>query len=102
MVKVHFSDWEASFLDVEKELGINVDVADYIIQNVADIELEATDQVSDMENNEILWFSSKLKSDEAICNEMRELFHELPNSKMKVEITIASDFDWYGKSRENV
>ena len=43
-----------------------------------------------------------IESDEAICNEMRELFHELPNSKMKVEITIASDFDWYGKSRENV
>lgn len=95
MVKVLFSDWGASFLDVEKELGIKVDVADYIMQNVAGIELEATDQVSDMENNEVLWFSSKTKSDEAICSEMRELFHELPNSKMKVEIMITFDYNWY-------
>lgn len=59
MIKLHFFDWDNFYLDVENELNINSDIVDFLIEHVPDIQLEATDNQFDLENNWIFWFSSK-------------------------------------------
>ncbi len=56
MIKVHFFDWNSSALDIEKELNIDIEVDEFLIQNIEGIQLDCTDNVADMENNTIYWF----------------------------------------------
>ncbi len=58
MIKLQFFDWDSSYLDVEDELNMNSDIADFLVEHVPDIQLEATDNQFDLENNWIFWFSS--------------------------------------------
>lgn len=58
MIKLQFFDWDNSYLDVEDELNINSDIADFLVEHVPDIQLEATDNQFDLDNNWIFWFSS--------------------------------------------
>lgn len=59
MIKLHFFDWNSFYLDIENELNINSDIADFLIEHVPDIQLEATDNQFDLDNNWIFWFSAK-------------------------------------------
>ena len=63
MIKVHFFDWDSDNLDVEHEMGIPYDVADFLMEHVSGIWLEATDNQFDLENNWIFWFCAEDESE---------------------------------------
>jgi len=66
MIKVHFFDWNSSALDIEKELNIDIEVDEFLIQNIEGIQLDCTDNVADMENNTIYWFVAVEEKKKAI------------------------------------
>lgn len=68
MIKVHFFDWESPVLDIEKELGIDMDADEFLTQNIRGIRLDSMDNTADMENNTIYWFVSE--DDEAKAAEI--------------------------------
>ena len=41
MIKVHFYDYGNSELDIEEELGLKIDVEDFLMANISDLSLEA-------------------------------------------------------------
>ena len=57
MLKLVFFDWGAGALDVEAALGIGEDVVDFLRAHISGLELEATDNAADMEDNQMYWFS---------------------------------------------
>ena len=57
MLKLHFFNWGAAELNIEAALGIAEDVDDFLRAHVPGLELEATDNAADMEDNQIYWFS---------------------------------------------
>lgn len=89
MIKVHFFDWDSDALDVEKELGIDIDVIDFLVQNVRGIVLEATDNEADMNNNWIFWFSAK--DETKGCNKIKDLLASKKGkmNRMDYSVTVA-------------
>lgn len=57
MLKLMLFDRGAAALDVEAALGIEGDLVDFLRAHVPGLELEATDNASDMADNQIYWFS---------------------------------------------
>ncbi len=99
MIKLHFYDWECSYLDIEKELGIEgelgdfEDVIDYLEHNVSGLSFEALDQEFDMENNVILYFSGE--DEDSLISQIRTILETLisNSSRMKYTITKQKNFD---------
>lgn len=88
MVKILLYDFGKGSLDVEKEFNIDEEFDEYLMGKIPDIEFEATDNVADMDDNWIYWFSSKneLKAKENIVKLLSSIIS--PNSRMKYEVTI--------------
>ncbi|MDE7098464.1 MAG: hypothetical protein K2O60_04900, partial [Ruminococcus sp.] len=59
MIRLKFYDYGNMQLDVEKELGIEIETEDFLIANIPSLEFEAMDFEADLEDNIIFWFSSK-------------------------------------------
>ncbi|MBD5142596.1 MAG: hypothetical protein HDT22_03165 [Ruminococcus sp.] len=88
MIKLHFFDWDSFYLNIENELNINSDIVDFLIEHVPYIELEATDNQFDLENNWIFWFSSKNEK-KAIKAIYDIIFSRInPDSSMHFSITL--------------
>lgn len=88
MIKVHFFDWNVPVLDVEKELGIDKPVDEFLCCHVTGIRFDSTDNEADMENNWIYWFSADDESRRA--EDMRRLIDEqkVLNSSMGCSVTV--------------
>ncbi len=87
MIKVHFFDWKSGdLLDIEKELGIEIEVDAFLSQNVQGIELEATDNEMDMENNQIYWFSADNESKSA--SEIERLLAGIKKKSHRLNYTV--------------
>lgn len=65
MIKVHFFDWDNTVLDVEQELNTDLTVDEFLMHNIRGIRLDSTDNVADMENNRIFWFSADSETEKA-------------------------------------
>lgn len=101
MIKIHFFDWNADSLDVEKEMGIDGDIIDFLSERIAGIEFEATDNVSDMENNWIFWFRAKRES-EAITDLSVVLASMIrPESSMKFTVSAGEIGEWQNEIAGN-
>lgn len=94
MIKIHFYNYGNRKLDIEKELGIEIDIVDFIVANISDISFEATDNEYDLEDNWIFWFSSR--NENTVVYDIRKLISSKlkENSSMKYDVQIA---DMYKK-----
>ena len=91
MIKVHFYDYGCGVLNIEKELGLTEEVDDFLIKEITELELEATDNMSDLDDNQIFWFSA---NDEVKC--MQKIHDVLKQyissqSQMRYTVKITSD-----------
>ena len=88
MIKVHFYDYGNSELDIEEELGLKIDVEDFLMANISDLSLEATNFECDLEDNMVLWFSSS--NERKVVNDIRKLISSKlkENSTMKYDVQI--------------
>ena len=92
MLILKFYDYGNMQLDVEKELGIEIDVDDFLIENIPSIEFEAIDFESDIEDNIIYWFSSKQELID--IQEIKKLIYpKMLSTSMKFDIKITDKFD---------
>ena len=95
MIKVHFFDWGCDYLDVEGELGITEEACEFLMRNIPELSFDGSDSVSDMENNDIYWFTAD--NEEDCIKKIDDLLraHISDRSRMKYTIGITSDYSWY-------
>ncbi|RJV89282.1 hypothetical protein EDD61_11369 [Longicatena caecimuris] len=88
MIKLHFFDYGNYDLDIEKELGIQNDVIDFVTDNIQNISFDSTDNEFDLEDNWIFWFKSD--SENETLDELNQLISSRirNESTMKYQITI--------------
>lgn len=88
MIRVHFFDWGYKDLDVEKELRIDLELDEYLAQKVRGLELEATDNQNDMDDNVIFYFSAE--NEEKASNKIKNILDILllNSSNMKYTVKI--------------
>ena len=88
MIEVHFFDYGCGVLDVEKELGIDVDFDFFLNTNIPRLSLESTDSKNDMEDNAVYLFSANKEDD--LCSMIRTLIdsHMKNSSNMKYTVKI--------------
>lgn len=88
MIKLHFFDYGNYDLDIEKELGIQNDVIDFVTDNIQNISFDSTDNEFDLEDNGIFWFKSD--SENETLDELNQLISSRIRDKstMKYQITI--------------
>ena len=92
MIRLKFYDYGNTHLDVEKELGIEIDVDDFLIANIPSLEFEAMDFEFDMQDNIIYWFSSKQELID--IKEIKKLIYSnISDTSMKFDIKITNKFD---------
>lgn len=92
MISLKFYDYGNMQLDVEKELGIEIEVEDFLIANIPSLEFEATDFEADLEDNIILWFSSKQELID--IQEMKKLIYsKISDTPMQFDIKITDNFN---------
>lgn len=91
MIKVHFYDYGCGRLDVEKQLGLAEEADDFLISKVNGLELEGTDNLCDMEDNQIFLFSAD--DEERACREIREILDALVKgeTQMKYSVEMTGD-----------
>lgn len=93
MIRLKFYDYGNMQLDVEKELGIKIDVDDFLVANIPSLEFEAMDFEADLEDNIIFWFSSKQELID--IQEIKKLIHSrISDTSIKLDIKITNKFDW--------
>ena len=88
MIKLHFFDYGNYDLDIEKELGIQNDVIDFVTDNIQKISFDSADNEFDLEDNWIFWFKSD--SENETLDELNQLISSRIRDKstMKYQITI--------------
>lgn len=91
MIKVHFFDWESPVLDIEKELGIDMDADEFLTQNIRGIRLDSMDNAADMENNTIYWFVSE--DDEAKAAEIAVFLTARKRDGGRLHFTVTTEAD---------
>lgn len=91
MIKVHFFDWESPVLDIEKELGIDMDADEFLTQNIRGIRLDSMDNAADMENNTIYWFASE--DDEAKAAEIAVFLTARKRDGGRLHFTVTTEAD---------
>ncbi len=91
MIKIHFFDWESPDLDIEGELGADMDADVFLTQNIRGIRLDSTDNAADMENNTIYWFSSE--DDEAKAAETAAFLSARKRDGGRLRFTITTETD---------
>lgn len=96
MIRLKFYDYGNMHLDVEKELGIEIDVDDFLIANIPSLEFEAIDFEADLEDNIICWFSSKQELT-SVADIKNFLASKMQNTSMKLDIQIINIYDKRGK-----
>lgn len=79
MIRLCFYDYGNYDLDVEKELMIDMDVIDFITDNIQNIAFDCTDNEADLEDNWIYYF----KGDNE--NEAVSILDKLISSKISKE-----------------
>ncbi|MBR1822829.1 MAG: hypothetical protein IJ779_01200 [Ruminococcus sp.] len=95
MIRLIFHDYGCGDLDIEHELGITEDVIDFLLKNLPALDFEGTDNVCDLDDNLILWFSAK--DEEKCVQELNDLLKMCVPSqtKMQYSVKITSDHSWY-------
>lgn len=92
MIRLKFYDYGNMQLDVEKELGIEIEAEDFLIANIPSLEFEAMDFEADLEDNIIFWFSSKQELID--IQEIKKLIYSrISDTPMQFDIKITDNFD---------
>jgi len=86
MVVVKFFDYGAGQIDIEKAMNINIDVIDFLVDKIEELEFEAMDSGADMDDNNIYYFSSK--DEETICSKIDELISSNLEKNSKVQFLV--------------
>ncbi|MEE5992656.1 MAG: hypothetical protein V3G42_05380 [Oscillospiraceae bacterium] len=91
MIKVHFFDYGCGSLNVEHELMLSEGVDDFLIRQLPELRLEATDNLNDMEDNEIYWFSAV--NEKLLCSRIIDLLEAIlsKDTNMKYTVSVTSD-----------
>ena len=88
MIKLCFFDYGNHDLDVEKELMIDVDVIDFITDQIQNISFDSTSNEADLEDDWIYWFNSN-DENEAVCKLDKLISSKIKKgSKLKYKIEI--------------
>lgn len=88
MIKVHIYDYGCGKLDIEKRLGLDEDVCDLLISRISGLEFEGTDNICDLDDNWVFWFSAD--DEEAACRDIKEILNALDKEtqiRYSVEMT---------------
>lgn len=93
MIRLKFYDYRNMYLDVEKELGIEIDVDDFLVANIPSLEFEAMDFEADLEYNIIFWFSSKQELID-IQKIKKLIYSRISDTSINIDIKITNNFDW--------
>ena len=86
MVVVKFFDYGAGQIDIEKAMNINIDVIDFLVDKIEELEFEAMDSGADMDDNNIYYFSSK--DEETICSKIDELISSNLEKNSKIQFLV--------------
>ena len=86
MIKLHFFDYGCGCLNIEKELGIMEDTDEFLIKKIPGLRLEGTDNMCDLEDNQIFWFSAE---DEVKCvDRIRDIIKENISMQSRMKYTV--------------
>jgi len=86
MIVVKFFDYGAGQIDIEKAMNINIDVIDFLVDKIGELEFEAMDNEADMDDNIIYYFSSK--DEETICFKIDELISSNLEKNSKIQFLV--------------
>ena len=86
MIAVKFFDYGAGQIDIEKAMNINIDVIDFLVDKIEELEFEAMDSGADMDYNIIYHFSSK--DEETICSKIDELISSNLEKNSKIQFLV--------------
>ena len=91
MIKIYFFDYGCGSLNIENELMLSEDVDNFLVHQLPELSLEATDSLNDMEDNVIYWFSAQNES--VLCDMIIDILKSRisDKSKMKYTVKITSD-----------
>ncbi|MDE6521170.1 MAG: hypothetical protein K2K91_12070 [Ruminococcus sp.] len=92
MIRLKFYDYGNMQLDVEKELGIEIETEDFLITNIPSLEFEAMDFEADLEDNIIFWFSSKQELID-VQKIKKLIYSRISDTPMQFDIKITDNFD---------
>ena len=94
MIKVHFFDYGCGSLNVENELKLSETVDNFLIHKLPSLHLEATDNLNDMEDNVIYWFSAT--DEKSLCIKIMDILKSIDfkNTQMKYTVDITSDLSF--------
>ena len=86
MIAVCFCDWGGGTLDVEKELGIEEEADGFLLRRIPGLCLEASDCLSDTEDNVIYWFSAH--DEELSCAAIRRILDPLMSGRTRMQCAV--------------
>ena len=86
MIVVKFFDYGAGQIDIEKAMNININVIDFLVDKIEELEFEAMDSEVDMDDNIIYYFSSK--DEETICSKIDELIFSNLEKNSKIQFLL--------------
>ena len=67
-------------------MNINIDVIDFLVDKIEELEFEAMDSGADMDDNNIYYFSSK--DEETICSKIDELISSNLEKNSKIQFLV--------------
>ena len=86
MIVVKFFDYGAGQIDIEKAMNINIDVIDFLVDKIEELEFEAMDSEADMDDNIIYYFSSN--DEETTCSKIDELISSNLEKNSKIQFLV--------------
>ena len=86
MIVVKFFDYWAVEIDIEKAMNINIDVIDFLVDKIEELEFETMDSEVYMDDNNIYHFSSK--DEETICSKIDELIFSNLEKNSKIQFFV--------------
>ena len=86
MIVVKFFDYWAGQIDIEKAMNINIDVIDFLVDKIGELEFEAMDSEADMDDNIIYYFSSN--DEETTCSKIDELISSNLEKNSKIQFLV--------------
>lgn len=67
-------------------MNINIDVIDFLVDKIEELEFDAMDNEADMDDNNIYYFSSK--DEETICSKIDELISSNLEKNSKIQFLV--------------
>ncbi len=87
MIKVQFFHKNHEFLNVEKMLHLPSEIEDYLIQQIPELEFEASDNEADLDDNLILYFSGQNETE--LFLQLTILLRSIIQADSKLSFTVS-------------